>query len=275
MSAQAGAPFGTFAPSGLQRAVMACTRATFLHRGTFRPTMSALLRASGPQTIDAVFEGAPMRLDLTGNSVSSAALLAPAYNGREIGWLRKALPVGGTFVDIGANVGLYSAPLARQVGPGGRVVSVEPSPAMAASLRRNAGLGEAWQIVVVEAAVGAENGRAVFGLHPQDEGGNRLGQTEIAGRSIEVRQVTLETLLDETGIDRPDALKIDIEGYEDRALLPFFETVARTRWPRALAIEICKDGSWQRDVFAELLRLGYVEDLRTRNNGLFRLVEAS
>jgi len=47
------------------------------------------------------------------------------------------LPDGGTVVDVGANIGLFSLWAARRVGATGRVLSVEPAPDARAALRDN------------------------------------------------------------------------------------------------------------------------------------------
>ncbi len=39
------------------------------------------------------------------------------------------------------------------------------------------------------------------------------------------------------GFERIDAMKMDIEGFEDRVLPPFFETAPRSLWPRLLILE--------------------------------------
>src|SRR5438270_11251093 len=43
-------------------------------------------------------------------------------------------PPGGVALDVGANLGEWSVPLARAVGRAGRVLCVEPNPATAAAL---------------------------------------------------------------------------------------------------------------------------------------------
>ena len=67
---------------------------------------------------------------------------------------------------------------------------------------------------------------------------------------------TLLGLLREHGFERVDALKVDIEGAEDLALLPFFEQAPRTLWPRLVFIEN-NVGEWRRDCIAELVGRGY------------------
>jgi hypothetical protein len=64
-------------------------------------------------------------------------------------------------------------------------------------------------------------------------------------------------ILDTAHIDRVDALKIDIEGYEDRALIPFINTAPRHLWPRRILIEICHSNRWATDCLQVLVNAGY------------------
>ena len=51
-------------------------------------------------------------------------------------FIRSRVRPGDTFVDVGANVGVYSLIASQIVGPAGRVISVEPNPATFARLSR-------------------------------------------------------------------------------------------------------------------------------------------
>ena len=57
--------------------------------------------------------------------------------------------------------------------------------------------------------------------------GDNLGAShvvtgEASGRAIKVRSLRLQRILEEAGVTKVDALKIDVEGYEDRVLTGFF-----------------------------------------------------
>src|SRR5207248_11093831 len=51
--------------------------------------------------------------------------------------IKANLPRGGTFWDVGANIGLISLFASKIVGPDGHVLSFEPSPDVLALLHRN------------------------------------------------------------------------------------------------------------------------------------------
>ena len=70
---------------------------------------------------------------------------------------------GDLAVDVGANVGILTARLARLVGPSGRVIAVEPSPRCLDDLQRVVdALEEANHVSVVQAALGAAEGTVVL-----------------------------------------------------------------------------------------------------------------
>jgi hypothetical protein len=68
-----------------------------------------------------------------------------------------------------------------------------------------------------------------------------------------------------------DSVKIDIEGFEERALLPFIATPPRTLWPKRIYMETDWAARWERDCIAGLLAAGYVEAWRSRGDVLLAM----
>ena len=73
-------------------------------------------------------------------------------------------------------------------------------------------------------------------------------------------------ILGDAGAAKIDALKIDVEGFEDRVLTPFFEQAPQALWPRAIVIEHLSRNEWQDDCIADMLAKGYAQAGRTRSN---------
>jgi len=74
------------------------------------------------------------------------------------------------------------------------------------------------------------------------------------------------------GITRVDAMKMDIEGFEDQAIIPMLRSAPRSLWPKRLLIEILMKGNWREDCVAALLAAGYREIWRKdEGDALFRL----
>jgi FkbM family methyltransferase len=127
----------------------------------------------------------------------------------------RAVKPGMTVLDVGANVGHMALLFSRLVGPGGRVISIEPMPHLADVLKANLARNRLLNVDVVNAAATDEIGRAPFVFNERSPTTGRL--VEFRGpendqliESVEVATITLDSL----GIE-PDFIKIDVEGTGD------------------------------------------------------------
>ncbi|HCM09028.1 MAG TPA: FkbM family methyltransferase, partial [Alphaproteobacteria bacterium] len=73
------------------------------------------------------------------------------------------------------------------------------------------------------------------------------------------------------GVTAVAAMKIDIEGMEDRALGPFLKPENRHLFPRLLIMETVNREDWQIDILAKLQQNGYVVTSETRGNSILEL----
>ena len=73
---------------------------------------------------------------------------------------------------------------------------------------------------------------------------------------IEVHGETLETLVAKHQLTKIDAIKLDVEGAEDRVLFPFFANVDPDLWPRLLLVGNGA-GKWRQDCRTMLIQRGY------------------
>lgn len=126
------------------------------------------------------------------------------------------------FVDAGTYVGAYTVLAGGAVGA--RSISFEPSPATFACLLRNVRLNNLTdRVTLVNSALGSEEGVLRF----TDELGTEnyvCQNAKTTGRSIEVKVTTLDAAL--AGLD-PTLLKMDVEGFESKALAGASETLAK------------------------------------------------
>src|SRR6202166_4173879 len=125
---RAAPPFGVFAPTSAQAAVIALAQRSRLKRGAFRPMLSRLVNLLRAGPVDVQYQGTSFRFFHQASATERGALFNPGYNLEELDFLRGHTPAGGVFVDVGANVGTYAMVLARQVGQSGTVVAIEPHP---------------------------------------------------------------------------------------------------------------------------------------------------
>jgi FkbM family methyltransferase len=110
-------------------------------------------------------------------------------------------------VDAGANIGASPIYYANRF-PGARVVAIEPDPANYAILRSNV---SRWpQITPVHAALWPEDAMVEL----SDHGYGTWGYQATVSQDGTIPAMSMDWLLESTGLERVDLLKIDIEGAE-------------------------------------------------------------
>lgn len=262
--------FGARKPAWPARLILALTRHTPLGRGAARKALGEMLRKKSSSPLDVTLWGRNARLHLTSNYSEMKALLNPsAYSKPDFDFIRRRLPADGVFLDIGANAGMFSLFAASRLRPGGRLICVEPQPAIFQRLkfnmmRANDLLSEGIGVTLVPAALGSENGEADLTI--PDEHGQATLRSGLGGQTVKVPVMPLSDLLLREGVARVDVMKIDVEGYEDEVLEAFFRYGQRSLWPRAVLMEHCNRDRWRWDCEGELTRLGYETVYRDRAN---------
>ena len=262
------APFGAFAPNAAQAAIIQLAHRSRLKRGAFRPMLSRLVNLLRAGPVDTQYQGACFRFYHQASATERGALFNPDYNLEELDFLRKHMPSGGVFVDVGANVGTYAMVLARHTGPTGKVIAIEPHPVTHARLAFNNSASGYTQVKLVAAAAGSTDGELMIETDGDNLGASHIVSGDASRKAIKVPSLRLQHILDEAGVAQVDALKIDVEGFEDRVLIGFFKEAPPSLWPRAVVIEHLSKNEWLEDCLAVMLARGYVETGRTRSNTL-------
>jgi FkbM family methyltransferase len=197
----------------------------------------------------------------------------------ELRAMAAALPADGVFVDVGANVGIYSLTAALLMGARGRIVALEPHPLAYERLMFNieatrAGRAHWPRIDVLAVGVSDRKESRELRIDGGNLGGGSIapGAARFSERGSEgaltIACRTLSSVLDECGIGRADVLKIDIEGAEDLALEPFLAQAPDERLPRRLIVEN-SDHLWKCDLRAAIAARGYVAEVRSRLNTVY------
>jgi FkbM family methyltransferase len=261
-------PFGAFAPNAAQAAVISLAQRSRLKRGAFRPMLSRLVNLLRAGPVDVTYQGASFRFYHQASATERGALFNPDYNIEELDFLRAHSPEGGAFVDVGANVGTYALALARQVGAGGKVIAIEPHPITHARLAFNRAASNATQVILVAAAAGPADGELMIETDGDNLGASHIVSGKPAANAIKVPSWRLQRILDDSGVTHVDALKIDVEGFEDRVLTGFFKQAPPSLWPRAVVIEHLSRNEWLDDCIADMRSRGYAEAGKTRSNTL-------
>jgi FkbM family methyltransferase len=142
------------------------------------------------------------------------------YEPNIAGAIKAHLPRGGTFWDVGANVGLLSLFASKIAGPKGHIISFEPSPEVLALLRRNIE-GET-NIKVLPYGIGNADTVRSFAMQGISSAASFVEEVTAINRSFlpdqPIEQVTvtmrkLDTVLSD-GALCPALVKVDVEGFE-------------------------------------------------------------
>jgi FkbM family methyltransferase len=276
-------PYGTNPAGRLQKALLAVTRrlpANWLGLRISMPLRRMAINSLGDRPIDTTLWNAQVRLYPRHNSCEKNALFTPQMFDRQernvlAAALDRRLAAGArfSFVDIGANVGLYSLFVAARGGDRARVLAIEPQPGILERLRYNRNANPRLNIDIVPVAVADREDEIELLIDARDSGGTRLNKGIAApnfGETVRARCQPLVTILREAGIAAVDALKIDIEGAEDLALAPFLRDAPDMLLPRLVLIEDRPD-DWAVDLYGLLRERGYGVATRSRHNVAFQL----
>ena len=156
----------------------------------------------------------------------------------ELDFAVNCLQPGMTFVDIGANVGLFSIPAAKKLQRG-NVYAFEPASSTFQLLINNVRLNQLDNVHLVRSALGDYRGEAVLHLNvPGKDGLNTIGRpthdcSEVVGTE-RVPVTTLDAFLQSSGIAHVDLLKVDVEGAELLVFRGAAELLARPDAPLIL-----------------------------------------
>jgi FkbM family methyltransferase len=164
------------------------------------------------------------RVEVTlGNDNSLCLYVAGSFEPNEFAFLDGVLRPGMTFLDIGANEGLFALFAARRVGPQGRVVAVEPSSRERRQLESNIARNRLGNVAIVPHALGSQAGTARLQIAGKLHAGhNTLGSfayddaSAVATEDVPVE--TLDALAARLPLGQVDVIKIDVEGAELKVL---------------------------------------------------------
>jgi len=165
----------------------------------------------------------------TGRGQGSFCAVAGVLYEKELPWLLNALRPGDTFVDVGANIGIYSLHAARRLANRGAIFAIEPSPDACAVLRQNIASNRFNGVITaVHAAASRTKGQLYLAGDPGKWNSLQL-QSEPTGVPIEVTAVD-QVLSNPTTRRAFHFLKIDAEGVETDVLEGAWGSI-QTSWP--------------------------------------------
>ena len=206
-----------------------------------RARKKALLSEDGPFDVK-VDDGLLARLYPSGNRCEKRAFAGvQIWDALERSALKSVIQTESEtpfiFLDVGANVGLYSLYVnayAKQAGRAAQIIAIEPGVETCARLEANIAANQA-NIQIIRAAVSDAPGTGHLGGGEINRGEAKLSAQSDATETVVVD--TLPRIARTLGITRIDAMKVDIEGHDLKALTTFFEDASKKLHPALLILE--------------------------------------
>ena len=164
---------------------------------------------------------------------------------------------GATAIDIGANLGYYTRPLADIVGSDGRVYAVEPVPVIFEVLKRN--VAGRKNVTLLNYALGSKErtiemaNDSVAAAGYFGTGRNFVSDGELSGEAIKFTAEMRRGSELFAELERVDFIKCDIEGYE-RVVIPEMRAIIERHHPTVL---IETDGETRHEIIEMFTQMGY------------------
>ena len=256
--------FGTFAPSYLQKIFIFIGQNSFLKRGLFRQRYSRMIFSLRKGPLDIYFKKCAYRIYGENNLIEYGILLDQKYNCLDLEFLLEGSNIDSNFVDLGSNIGLYSQPLAL-ASPHGIVLSIDANPLMKSRLLFNIKATAVKNIQFVLSAVSNKIGKGSLKIRKDDIAIVAVDETIQSNIKIN----TLENIIKENNLKSIYGLKIDIEGHEDKALVPFLLNTTESLLPKKIVIEKLSKYSDYPECTLAFKKLNYKLISRSKNNSFY------
>jgi len=211
-----------------------------------------------------------------------------SYEKFELSILEKSLNKGDTFIDIGANFGLYSLHASSLVGDSGNVIAFEPYCKNYKAFEDNIILNDMKNVTLVKQAIGDCRGQVLLSYNQKD---SNLGMVSIFKNEFTDQEIVISDSLDNylkfNELNSISYIKLDIEGAEYSALLGMKNTLkkykpivqieiddhilAKTPYRSADIYKFMNDLNYELFI-PELLRISNIKRNKSSKNHFFRVV---
>lgn len=164
------------------------------------------------------------------------------YEQSEIITLNSFLKSDSVFLDLGANIGIYSLQASKKLSNTGKIISFEPFSINFDLLKKHIDWANLSQVKLEKKAVRNING---FLTLYHDKQAKNLGMvtatySEFADKE-DVEQITIDTYVEQEKLSKIDVIKIDIEGFEYETLLGMEKTLSKFK--PVILMEVLTDNS--------------------------------
>ena len=139
-------------------------------------------------------EGVKLYLNPNDEVISRKCFLRHKWESLEVKKMKERITEGSTCLDIGANIGIYTCIMAKEVGRNGMVFAFEPSPENYTFLKRNSHRKE--NVIIEKMAISDKNGETTLFISNKHKGDHRLYQPQTEGNRemIKSRQLLYQNI---------------------------------------------------------------------------------
>lgn len=156
---------------------------------------------------------------LRDDAVFTTYLRTGHWNWDAVTYILKILHGRGTFIDVGANIGMYSVPAARGST---KVIAFEPDPSNFRMLNLNVQANGCEDVTLHNVALSSKSGTLAFELSPANMGDHRIRQPtsapalqgEESRTVVSVPARRLDDMVDIAALEVPVVIKMDVQGAE-------------------------------------------------------------
>ena len=196
---------------------------------------------------------------------------------REINFIKKNSYNNSVFIDIGANMGLYTQNIASLNSENKkiRIIAVDPNPINTFRLKENLKLLKKRipKILSLTKIKNCALGNKTKKMNFDFSNGLANGLLTNKGNKekIKVKCKKLIDIINEEELNYITNLKIDIEGTEDLVLIPFFKNCKKKLYPKNIVLEHSSHKLWRKNLINFLNNIGYKEIFKNESNIILTL----
>ena len=271
-------PFGTYLPTkSIQKRIDWCQRlpANWLGKQIAQIIRKQVL-SKAKMPLDLELQNIKLRCYLTDNiSERNFVFIHWRFDFQELQIMKQILPDDGVFIDIGANIGIYSTIASTVLNSQGTIVTIEPNPPVFKRLQFNLMATMKNQkhkpkVIYQNCGISDYEGEFQLFLDSDNLGASSLKKKDLDNQqSISIACLPLLDVIQKQNIKTIDVIKCDIEGCEDQALVPFLSDAPDYLLPKCIIFEN-NQSQWQKDLLTALNKRGYNQTHQTRMNFIYK-----
>jgi FkbM family methyltransferase len=196
---------------------------------------------------------------------------------KEINFIKKNSFNNSVFIDIGANMGLYTQNIASLNSKQKKIkiIAIEPNPINCYRLKKNLKLlkkriPKILSITKIKNCALSDRNKKI-NLDFSKGLATGFLTSKKNKKNILVNCRKLINIVDEEKLSYITNLKIDIEGSEDSVLIPFLKNCKKELYPKNIILEHSSHKLWRKDLIKFLYKYGYKKIFKNRSNLILSL----